>query len=277
MQGILAQSSRDWTHVIVNDGGAAGPVDALANEFSALYEGRILVVHNDRCLGMEAASNLGVRAIDSRYVLIHDDDDTLHPDFLLRTTAYLESPPTASIGGVATLTELVEERIDGNSVSVTSSRLFRSLDPILLAADVAASNPVPPISLLFHRSTYNELGGFDESLPVLGDWDFLLRMISRFDVGVIAEPLARYHVRPSAKGSAANSISADLARHRLYTNIVRNRMLRWENPAFGLLVQQGGAAEAARVQLAHIYAHPVIGRFIRLWSRLVNPAIPRSP
>lgn len=277
IDGILAQSCGDWTHVIVNDGGERKEVDALAREFSAKYGSRLRVVHNTESQGMEAASNMGIAASQSDFILIHDDDDSLHPEFIERTMSYLERAPRRSIMGVATLSWLVKERIDGARVSELRKKLLRELPPCLLASDVAVSNPIPPISFLFRREAYQDIGPFDESLPVLGDWEFLLRFIARFDVAVIQAPLANYHVRASTQGTMANSITGGLDQHRLYDRLVRNRFFRECDPALGLLLQQGSDEERARRQLQRLYDNAAIGGFIRLWSRFVNSAIPRSP
>lgn len=64
-------------------------------------------------------------------------------------------------------------------------------------------------------------------LPVLGDWNFLMRFLQRFDIGVVPERLANYHHRvPSDKSAYSNSIHAGAARHRHYWAMLRNEMLR---------------------------------------------------
>jgi glycosyltransferase involved in cell wall biosynthesis len=60
---------------------------------------------------MEAASNAGIAACDSDYIVIHDDDDSWCPDFLERTVAFLDGPEGARYGGVATHSHV---RVRGN-------------------------------------------------------------------------------------------------------------------------------------------------------------------
>ncbi len=95
-------------------------------------------------------------------------------------------------------------------------------------AEMVRMNQFPPIAFLFRRSAWEELGGFAEDLPVLGDWDFNLRFIEARDIGVIASPLARYHHRTLPAGvnaSYGNSVHTG-DRHDRYDAVVRNRMLR---------------------------------------------------
>lgn len=277
IESVLSQSDGDWIHVVVNDGGEEAPVRALLDSYRSQYRGRLLFLHSDNSRGMEAASNSGIAASQSEFLLIHDDDDSLQPDFLEKTVGYLLHPPARSVKGVACLATLVEERLDGDRIVVERQKLFRALGSCVLASEVAVSNPIPPISFLFRRSALDQIGTFDEELPVLGDWDFLLRFVARFDIGVIPEPLANYHVRPRGLGNSANSVIGDMARHQFYENVVRNRVMRHGNAALAILAQQGAVAEPARRKLEIIYGHPVLGRVIRAWSKFVNSRVPPSP
>ena len=77
----------------MNDGGDPAPVDSLIASRREAFGDRIRVIHNAASKGMEAASNVGLRAASGRYVVIHDDDDSWNPTFLEQTVAYLAKPP----------------------------------------------------------------------------------------------------------------------------------------------------------------------------------------
>mgnify|MGYP002682673227 CR=1 FL=1 len=72
---VLAQQYQDWIHVIVNDGGDCCSVDEIVRKNHEAYRNRIKVIHNQQSLGMEAASNIGVKNSESNYITILDDDD----------------------------------------------------------------------------------------------------------------------------------------------------------------------------------------------------------
>ena len=272
---VLGQTQENWTHVVVNDGGDPAPVESLGSEYAAKYDGRLKIIHNERSLGMEAASNIGIAQSDSDYILIHDDDDSLHTCFLEKTMAYIDNPPYPSIHGVATLAVRVEEIVQGNVVSKVSEKPFRTLSGCLSAAQIADANQIPPISFVFRREAYKAVGPFDESLPVMGDWEFLLRFIAKFDIGVISEALANYHLRTGDAGTMTNSIGDRSNNFALYEGVIRNRMFRHEeySPALAALLQQGNATQRIR----SLYRHPVIGGFIRLWSKFIDSNIPPTP
>ena len=81
-QSILNQTFKDYIWVIVNDG-EKEPVSDVVSNFP---EDTVIVIHNPKPVGLEAASNIGLKSSDSEYVVVHDDDDTWHPEFLEKTT-----------------------------------------------------------------------------------------------------------------------------------------------------------------------------------------------
>ena len=102
--------------MIVNDGGDQSAVESLVKCYDGQYRNRLLLVHNHDSLGMEAASNIGIRASNSTYLVIHDDDDSWRPSFLAKMIGYLEDNRTVkNFGGVVCYAELVHEQIVGHS------------------------------------------------------------------------------------------------------------------------------------------------------------------
>lgn len=223
LDDILAQTVSDWTLVVVNDGGDRGLVDALCAERETAFAGRCMVIHNDRSAGMEAASNQGVRARESEFIAIHDDDDTWHPEFLSRTVEVLRGGIEVA---VAVRTQIIWERIVSGDVEELSREIFLPhLDSITLA-DLLHFNTSVPISILYRRSALAAVGGFDESLPVVGDWECNLRLAASGPIAFVDDVLANWHQRPSASGDLGNSVVALGALHRAQDRIVRDRALR---------------------------------------------------
>ncbi len=230
LRSILGQSFADWRLVIINDGGAAEPVDALVAKRAKALGGRATVIHNSASRGMEAASNIALKALDTDYLVIHDDDDSWEPSFLERAAAYLDSAP-ATCGGVICHSDRVVETIAGNRVKEVSRAPFNTHVTEVTLAAVASGNLFPPISFLFRRAALQAVGAFREDLPVLGDWEFNLRLLQRFDVGVVPEVLAHWHHRtpkPStdATGAYASSTVGQSSLHAEYATRLRNELLR---------------------------------------------------
>ena len=233
LDSVLAQTYSDWRIVLVNDGGSRQEVDeALAPRLDEIGE-RLLRLDNEASLGMEAASNLGIRAVDSEFITVHDDDDEWAPEFLATTVAYLEEHP--SHGGVSVETEIVFERLTPTGREIEERVAFEPDMREITLVDLLHYNRFVPISFLFRRSVYDELGGFDENLPVVGDWEFHLRFITHHHIGLIkGRPLAFWNQRRSARNSEANSVITGLDEHHFYSLKVRDRLVREHAQEFGL-------------------------------------------
>lgn len=237
IESVLDQTFQDWIMVIVNDGGAKAPVDELVEAYQDRFRGRSYVIHNETCLGMEAASNIGLKGSDSRYIVIHDDDDSWHPRFLQRCIGFLDTNTYPRIAGVITHTVRVLERIQYDRVVVEGKEPFNTWCKSVTIYRMAASNIFPPISFVYERRVFDRIGYYREDLPVLGDWEFNLRFMGQYDIFLIPEQLAFYHHRLGVtSGVFSNSVVGGDSQHLFYDTLLRNELLRedLENNRIGL-------------------------------------------
>jgi glycosyltransferase involved in cell wall biosynthesis len=243
LASVAGQTFRDFLWVIVNDGGDPAEVDAVVDKAAgAGLTARAL--HRRDSRGMEAASNAGIRACASELIAIHDDDDSWEPAFLAETVQFLDSHP--GMVGVITHATAIRERVRKDRIETVRRLPHQPLLKAVHLADMARANLFPPISLVYRRSAFRKLKGYDQSMEVLGDWDFNLRLLMLGDIGVIPKPLANYHVRAGpapAESAYANSVSARLDAHHAMDAAYRNRRLREDllegRPGLGFLLAMG--------------------------------------
>jgi hypothetical protein len=62
---------------------------------------------------------------------------------------------------------------------------------------------------VYKRDILSYIGMYDESLKVLGDWDFLIRLMYFTQIKVLKKPLANYHIRVNPSGIYGNSINTE--------------------------------------------------------------------
>ncbi|MEM7567183.1 MAG: glycosyltransferase, partial [Pseudomonadota bacterium] len=227
-ESVARQTYPNLVWVVVNDGGDEAPVrETIAA--SGVDRRRIALVSNARSLGMEAASNAGIARSESDYLLIHDDDDALHPEFLARTVGFLEGEG-AHYGGAITHSVYVSEEIRDGAVIEHDRSGYQDWVRSVHFAEMAVGNFFPPVAFLYRRSVLEDIGGYNEALPVLGDWYFNLAFLLRSDIGVIPSPLAYYHHRDrgdaSRFGVYANSVIGGVSKHEEYQPILRNGFAR---------------------------------------------------
>lgn len=233
LRDITAQRFTDWFAVIVNDGGDATEVDRVLAAMPSGDRSRMTIIHHEDAHGRSAAANAGISALQTEYVVLHDDDDLWHPDFLLLTTAWLDAQPDDA--GVVARTEIVYERErDGGFAEVGRVPFWPSLTGISYS-ELLQVNRFVPIAYLYRLSVHDEVGLYREDIHAAEDWEFNLRVAARHTIGYIGDRvLAFWMQRPGLEGELGNSMFVLAQDHESYDRRIRDEALR-------LFVAQHGA------------------------------------
>lgn len=231
IKSIAEQTFSDYIHVIVNDGGDKASVEKIVNSQRPEIRSKIKLFHrSEPSDAPDTIFNESIDRVDSEYIVIHDDDDTWHKDFLRHTVECLDE--TKDIAGVVVRTDKVIERLNNDSIKIIKSeRLMPDLQAVSLYRQFI-DNQLMTNAFVFRRNAYEKVGKYDESLPVVADWEFGIRFLQEYEVGFI-DPgfaLANYHHRVGAKDNSFSKHS-----HRKYVTLVANRYLRQDlkNGVFG--------------------------------------------
>lgn len=220
---IAAQSFVDAEVIVVNDQGDRAVVAEVVD--ASPIAGRVRVLHTTAPGGRCAAANAGLRATGAPYVVLHDDDDRWHPDFLTRTVALLEVSPEDA--GVMVATEIVFEEKHGDEWRETGRVPYWEGMTGVTFTTLLEINRAVPISFLYRRELHDEVGFYDESLDAVEDWEFYLRVATKHPIGFLGgTPLAYWTQRPAATGADGNSMFELSAQHSHDDLVVRDRALR---------------------------------------------------
>ncbi|GLJ62129.1 MULTISPECIES: glycosyltransferase family 2 protein [Microbacterium] len=225
LRSITGQTLTAWEAVIVNDGGEPAVVDALIAALPDEHRARVRAVHSETSRGRWVSANAGVLATSAPLLVLHDDDDTWHPEFLERASAYLDAHPER--GGVVSRIEIVWEEQQGDRLVAVRREVFQPQLAVPTLADTLLFNRYVPIGFVYRRSLHEELGLYDDRLPVVGDWDFNLRVLARGPLEYLAdEPYAYWHQRTGADGAAGNSVIESRGDHEKHDALIRDEALR---------------------------------------------------
>ena len=184
---------------------------------------------------MEYASSLGIRASRSKYIAIHDDDDSWHPEFLAKMVSHLATSPCFVKGAVSRCMRVDEVIVGSLRVDIQSISPYNDWIETIDLAEMLAGNVFAPIQFLFEREAHDQIGGFNPLYPVLGDWDFNLRFLAKFEIDFVNNAVAYYHHRPASGGAYDNSLYGAVDRHRLWESRLRNRIIRGDYGEIGVL------------------------------------------
>lgn len=222
LENIATQTFTDYEVVVVNDGGNPDVVDAIVDAGRENLSS-VQVLHRAESTGMEAATNAGIRASESTFIAVHDDDDLWEPTFLARSVETLES--TGAVMGVVRTDQYFERITDTGFEHLYSVPFWGHLE-WMNPQDFFRINRAVPISIVHRRGLHEELGYFDEGLPVVGDWEFNLRVSAAHEIVFIDENLAHWSQRPEATGAQGNSMIGGKKLHSFFDSQVRARAIR---------------------------------------------------
>ena len=171
LRSILNQTYANIEVIVVNDAG----IDVKEIIDPLNHKGYILYTAHSKNRGIAAARNTGIGMARGKYIAYLDDDDIYYPEHIETLVGTLESGDykvaytDANRGHQRTLNgrQVVTRR------DVPYSSEF-DYDRILV------QNFIPTLCILHEKSCLEDTGRFDESLPVLEDWDLWIRLSRKY-------------------------------------------------------------------------------------------------
>jgi hypothetical protein len=135
------------------------------------------------------------------------------------------------VQGVVCRTEVVVETLQNGEIREIRRQPFNPDLEWVSLGELIVGNRFTNNAFVFRRGALESVGYLNEQLPVLGDWDFNIRFLLHFDVGLVPETLAHWHWREAPDAiSDRNSIYAPTQTHqewrvRLINEAIRGRWL----------------------------------------------------
>jgi len=219
IDSALAQTLGAVDVIVVDDGSTDDTPAVLAR-----YAGRVRVLRQPN-RGLAAARNAGLAAARGTYVAFLDADDVMASTKLAAQLAVLERSPTIGWTYCDVLIETVATR-----TTVTASERFgygaRALDGWLFP-ELIHGNFIPAIAPMIRRTALDAVGGFDERLTALEDWDMWLRLSLIAEARYTPAVLVTYRIR--AGGMSEDRARMDKNRFCVLDKINRTRPVALES------------------------------------------------
>lgn len=176
VESALLQSVPPLEVIVADDGSTDGTAQMVEAAFGDRISGGQLRLLRLPHAGVSAARNAALAAARGDTIAYLDSDNAWEPDHLLYAGLGLDTAPCA-------YTALNRH----NLTHGWSDVLFRPFDRAALEQE----NYVDLNAFIHHRSLTDRIGGFDEALTRLVDWDMILRLTS--DGHAVAVPVVTAH------------------------------------------------------------------------------------
>lgn len=204
VQSVLGQTFRDLELIIIDDGSTDGTIRRLAT----LDDPRVRVIACPTNRGAAAARNVGISEARGPLIAFQDSDD-------LWIETHLESLVQRfdASGPRVGLTYCVKVVRHGDRTWQTPAKNQEPPQGNVLS-DLLRENFISTPAALVRRSCLEHVGGFDESLPSLEDWELWIRVAKSYDVAFAAETRV---LGTRSANSISNNLAADReARKEIY-------------------------------------------------------------
>jgi len=175
LESVRSQTRRPDRVIVVDDGSTDDTPLWVKRDFPD-----VTYLRQDN-RGVSAARNRGIAAADGEWVAFLDSDDEWRPQKLERQLAALGDNPAYHLCHTNEIWIRGGRRVnEGKRHAKSGGWIFQRCLPLCV---------ISPSSAIVRRTLLNDLGGFDETLPVCEDYDMWLRICSRNRVLFLDEPL----------------------------------------------------------------------------------------
>lgn len=184
IESILAQTFDDFEFLIIDDGSTDGSREVI----DSFDDPRIRRMSREN-RGLAASLNEGFTMARGEYVARQDADDVSLHTRLTREVEFLDAHPEVAL--VGTNYTIID---DDERPQVTTS-VFTHPDDLAVA--MVLSNQYGHGSVMMRRSIVEQLGGYDESVGHVEDYDLFVRISHVAQIANLADALYLWRRSPT--------------------------------------------------------------------------------
>lgn len=183
VESILNQTYENYEFIIIDDGSIDKTYSIL--EDYASQHSQIVLIKNEKNLGLTKSLNLGLKIAKGTYIARQDHDDISLPKRLEKEISYLDKNPDFVL-------------VTGNLVHIDSLGQFikhtqKFIEPPLIAWYLLFYNAIGGHSLvMYRREDVVTLGGYSEDFFYGQDYQLWLRLIEKGKFAILPDVLLQW-------------------------------------------------------------------------------------
>ncbi len=181
LRSVLNQTFQDFEVIIVDDG-STDNTDSLINELRK-NDNRIKYIKHKFNKGGSAARNTGIKNALGKYIAFQDSDDEWLPEKLelqLRAIKIADIKVGIIYSGMLRINNDNTEFVPPAWVIKKEGYIYNEL---------LKGSFIGTPTIMCRVDCFNDVGGFDESLSRLQDWDIVLRLSKKYEFKYIDKAL----------------------------------------------------------------------------------------
>lgn len=244
LDSALVQTYPNFEVVVVDGGSTDGTreiireyVDSCLRASSAVAaakagqgsggQARVRPIFSEKRLGIKEGRNLLFKEAHGELLTFLDSDDIYLPEKVAEEAAFLETHPD-----YAAVYCDIRYFFDGEPGKFYKHRYtFHSGD---IFKELLSRMFITNTAVMFRRAVFDALGGYDETLGMVEDWEYFLRMAhAGHKIGFLPKPLVRYRLRWDNNTRFDNQVPIQESAVKIFENL-HTRMSAEERVRYGM-------------------------------------------
>lgn len=185
IDSVLAQTYTNYEIIVANDG-SADTTRAVLERFGDKIT-LLSLPHRGIC----ATRNAAIANSHGEFIALLDSDDVWEPDKLELQVAYIHAHPEFAL--VYSYSTNFTDAEEGN-VALVKKIDFEGF----VFKDLFTKGSFANSTILMRRSIFDEVGGYDESLAAMEDYELNLRISQKYQIGRVPKSLLRRRIHPGS-------------------------------------------------------------------------------
>jgi glycosyltransferase involved in cell wall biosynthesis len=269
LESILAQGDDQIEIIAVDDGSTDATVALLESSTDRLP---LRIVQRGRVGNWVANTNYGLSLARGEYVcFLHQDDIWLHNRLAILKDRLARGTAATLLLHPAWFIDSTGKRLGLWRCPLPSSQHF--LNPSLVVERLLVQNFISVAAPVVRREAALRVGGLDEDLWYMGDWDFWLKLIAAGKTSYCSRALSGFRIHPLSQTVQRSAQSAEFRRQ--HEVVLYKHLEVWEKRH----PDQAAVRRAARfsVEVNMVLAAYVHGQrpdWASLWRSLRTLGVP---
>ena len=178
INSVLKQTYENWELIIIDDGSTDNTLSVL----NKLPKDKIRILSYEENKGHSFARNFGLKISRGEYIMYLDSDNEWDSKYIETIIgAFMELPDADAIYSG----QLLYKDFNSKPYAIRFGSFNRPL--------LHNRNYIDMNCFCHKRYIYEEIGGFDENLIKLVDWDYILRISNKFKMYSVPVLLSKYY------------------------------------------------------------------------------------
>lgn len=189
LKSVLSQDpGKDFMEIIVIDDHST--IDDPEAVVTRVGKGRVHFQRQSNNVGKSENYAEGIKLSKGHFIHLLHGDDTVSEGFYKKMKELFEKFPQASVGFCQCNYIGIDGKVAGDTELLSTKPTI--LDDFILT--IAVWQKIQPPSIVFKREVYEHLGGYDNRLKYIEDWEFYVRSAVYYKFAYLPENLANYRI-----------------------------------------------------------------------------------